>query len=184
MPFDTEPVRIRTTDDLGGIASLLFKFACPIALIMMVSGFALDLFFEHQMFQRFGALLVGLGVLHYFRVQEIEANIRKYEQLHSIKVRISRFLPYSADPEDENYKSALNVLISLLRPQLNNDAPSIAKLYLDQIREEEVEMPKLKLQLRYVRRVEILMVIVGTFVWAFGDLLTNFLFHCGFNLSC
>ena len=178
-------MRIKTQDDLGKISSQLFRFGWPVALIMMVAGLVIDWFIGYQMFQRFGALLVGLGVIHYFSVREIEAQINKYEMLNkSFKNRILRFLPCPIEPNDAKYAGALNVITSMLKPQVGLNAPSASKIILDEIIEGESEVPKLKMQLRSVRNVEILMVVLGTVVWAFGDLLTNFFFHCDFNWSC
>jgi len=178
-------MRIGTTDDLGRFVGQFFKFNLPVALILMVAGLIIDWFVGHQMFQRFGALLVGLGVLHYFAAREIEAQISKYEMLQqSFKGRISRFLPCPVDPNDQKYKSSLNVIASVLNAQAGQLSLAPAEVILNELLLAESEVPRLKLQLKDVRNFEVLMVIIGTIVWAFGDLLTNFFFHCGLSWSC
>lgn len=178
-------MRIGTPDDLGKIISQLFRLNWLLALILMAAGLAFDWFFGHQMFQRFGALLVGLGVLHYFSAREIESQINKYEMLQkAFKSRISRFLPYPVDTNDLKYVGALNVIASVLEPQIGHKDISAAKIVLDEVLDGERDLPKLKLKLRDVRNFEVYTVILGTIVWAFGDLLTNFFFHCSFNWSC
>lgn len=136
----------------------------------------LEYFFGHELFQRFGALLVGFGLLHYYLLEDIKTKMLEHSRrIDKFGPSITQFLPCDRETNPENYIKALMALCEDNGFQIEGKRATAEVAILDDTIRSINELPNLKRFERQFKGREIWIVLIGTIIWAFGDMVTNFI---------
>lgn len=179
--------------------SLIFVYSIPITLLTLLLGICLDYFYKEQIFQRFGALIVGYAIMHYTKERSLRLT---YDQATDIVTLHSKVHNYLDLPSIEvlmtlnmKEKVMLSYISSMSQVTLESTGASNQDELLKRKRELAIETITLAFEakdrrddaifeLRNIERKEMYLAVLGTIVWAFGDWTTNILFHCDWQLNC
>lgn len=158
-------------------------------------------FYGHTIFQRFGAIIVGFAVLHIFENKSQVLHINAVEKLsmYGVWKNLTNIPNLQVNPYETLDENTLGEINKIAKRIATTDAlerflprqdlleeqqleiAEIVVLGLIKLRDEESEVRK---KLLTLSRNEYLLAVIGTIVWAFGDWVTNYLFHCNGFLIC
>jgi hypothetical protein len=153
------------------------KLFLPVfAIIVLGLSLAGELLWEASLFARSGSLLVILAVVAIWKserisrktegfVGELNNNISIATQMASMTHRAA---DWTQDPD--------RVEKAVKAQKVEEDAYQVFWDNKDQIE-------ALQLSSTVLLRQQVLVVILGTFIWGYGDILTNLLLHCG-KITC
>lgn len=155
-----------------------------LALSFLTAGFLLDVLYGLEIFQRFGALVVGYAILVSFRVSQYSEGIGLSQTVLESLNDAGKQVPHS----HEAGKDAALIEKWAPRLKVSNDlddetALVVSAMVLKLARVSKNRVRTWTEQARKLRRKEVVLAVFGTVIWAFGDWLTNYAVHCG-RLIC
>jgi hypothetical protein len=184
------------TDANKGVSALLFfhlplfisRFSIYIALVILVISFLADLHYGEDIFQRAGSVVVGLALLHYFEVSRLESESNyRFKFLNESNIpQVHGDLLNPRNEEEFLLSTNLHTVITInfgsFGSHHNNEFhvmprdSRIALAFLVHRKYWEIQ------DIREVRQTigskEMLLAVVGTLIWGYGDWMVNFFVHC------
>ncbi|MEP2472051.1 MAG: hypothetical protein ABJH45_10905 [Paracoccaceae bacterium] len=153
------------------------KLFLPIfAIIVLGLSLAGELLWEASLFARSGSLLVILAVVAIWKSERIsrktESFVGQVNDNISIASQVASMTHRAADwtQEPKRIEEAIKA------QKVEEDANQVFWDNKDQIE-------ALRLSSTVLLRQQVLVVILGTFIWGYGDIFTNLLLHCG-EITC
>ena len=179
-------------------AHLAYQNSLWIGTALLVLGLILDVFLIPTLFQRFGAVIVGYAVFHNIRLSDLRRRTESQKMVlqHFNSLSFLKNLPdifqieEMNDDEQNQFPQRLISAIQYIRSlkgnenltpeQLTKNAMALMQgaILTKKANKEDVH------SLKRLENNEIVLAVLGTLVWAFGDWFTNFFWHCGFHLVC
>lgn len=177
----------KNSQEIKTIRQIIFLHSLWIAVLWIALGLTLDFIYGNTIFQRFGAILVGFSILHLFlkddllRLVELVENHNEtgvLKEIESIQLDDANMLQYSS-LEGAIYGV---MLIGERTPQnaTREEGENNLKLLIKARNDVTSNYAKLKA----TSNNEWKLAVLGTFIWAFGDWCTNFIYHCPWKLAC
>jgi hypothetical protein len=177
-----------------------FVYAGVGSIFLIVLGLLLDFCFGNQIFQRFGAVVVGIAVLHGLQLMpmmKIEAAMQSLNVSVDNLVRTRGFDSMEDLIGDETAVSAVrNVALQRVTnkgfpgfsmPDDQDERAAkeemIADLSVRAMIQAKSDLSQHRSRIDKLAAREIMIGFAGTLIWAFGDWVTNLLFHCG-QIAC
>lgn len=151
----------------------------------------LDFYFGNQIFQRFGAVVVGFALFHNVSLNNVKLLARQNELVKEAW-RKHMIFPDDADDLRRNpqiLEAAKRRFVEtvILLPFFNTDEGLERQKNIDvlfqRIESHHYSYSKNISLMETIKRKELGLGIVGTLIWAFGDWISNWAFHCQ-QLSC
>jgi len=156
-------------------AEILMKIQW-VSTILLVGACVADFWLGETIFQRSGALVVGIALSTII----VDRDLEQKESLQRVYSALERQLSTS-NP------SKIPITIDG-RPPTSDQEKFVAEAGLAQIlkRAEQAkpELERIKDERLKFTNQQLLWSILGTLVWAFGDWFTNYVWHCPLNISC
>lgn len=179
--------------------SSIFVYSVPIALLTLLLGICLDYFYKEEIFQRFGALIVGYAIMHYIQERSLRLTydhdndvVTRHSKVHNYLDFQSIEVLFASEMKEKVISSYMAGMVqaTLKSSGASNQAELEGRrrgLAIDVICiafDAKHRRDQAFLELRNIERREMFLGVVGTIVWAFGDWAANILFHCDWQLSC
>lgn len=179
--------KTKTLQNLNNIRLFVFLHSLWFAAFIFMVGLILDLINGNTIFQRCGAIIVGFAVLHVFENNYLSSKIRYLGLLRANGILASiDSIPKLKDGLLPQLNSENEVSFTMLRNMLTpveSSAGVAQEVALEVIKMRDNEGMYISKQ-KQISRNEWMLAILGTFIWALGDWLTNYFYHCPGNLSC
>lgn len=171
------------------IRQFVFLHSLWFAVLFFIVGLSLDLIYGNTIFQRFGAILVGIAVLHLFENNYLEQKISRFTRMNArgdfdFLKDVPNLNREAQDKETEiRGVDALNMATQTVASRHSLPKSVATGIVLSNLLMRD-ENPNSIYKLNIITRNEWILAVAGTLIWAFGDWLTNYFYHCSGNLSC
>lgn len=161
-------------------------------------GLILDILLVPTTFQRFGAVIVGYAVLHNILADKLQKTTIAQQQALSL-LNSKKFLKDLPDhfnldemSDDEKSKAIERLMAAIqhISMQTGNEGLTpedlikrAATLIKSGIETKKANAKDAK-SLKVTSTNEVILAVLGTIIWAFGDWMTNYFWHCSFEITC
>lgn len=192
--------KFRWKSRLIKISDNFFSDIVAYSLIILGVCLVLDLIHGETVFQRSGAIIVGFAVLYVIQSNRLGDRI----ELCKAMLDMRKSWPFMVSSKDLNEAISHEDSSQFFDKIVNSTQYGPISSHLPQKTDEEIRQGKLMVaflvlqdamnspkkieqlssQKKNATIVEIFLGFLGTLVWAFGDWLTNFFWHCDWVISC
>ena len=148
------------------------KFFLPFtSLFILILGFSVDALVGGGFFPRSGALLVCFAILGVWRSDLLKRKAENAAGIINNEIKIAQEISHMS------YRAADWTQDPKHIEKAVKDARSLENAY-QLFWDNEARLSNLQTVSGYFVKQQIVVALLGTMVWAFGDLITNRAFHC------